>query len=33
MIRALHAAEPDEVCNLAAQSFVGSSWRQPVLTM
>ena len=33
MVRALEAAEPDEVYNLAAQSFVGSSWRQPVLTM
>jgi GDPmannose 4,6-dehydratase len=32
MVRALEAAEPDEVYNLAAQSFVGSSWRQPVLT-
>jgi GDPmannose 4,6-dehydratase len=33
LVRALEAAEPDEVYNLAAQSFVGSSWRQPVLTM
>jgi GDPmannose 4,6-dehydratase len=33
LVRALQAAEPDEVYNLAAQSFVGSSWRQPVLTM
>src|SRR5262249_45450454 len=33
VVRALEAAEPDEVYNLAAQSFVGSSWRQPVLTM
>ena len=33
MVRALEVAEPDEVYNLAAQSFVGSSWRQPVLTM
>jgi GDPmannose 4,6-dehydratase len=24
--------QPDEVYNLAAQSFVGSSWRQPLLT-
>jgi len=32
MVRALEVAEPDEVYNLAAQSFVGSSWRQPVLT-
>src|SRR5262245_9303588 len=33
LIRALDTAQPDEVYNLAAQSFVGSSWRQPVLTM
>jgi GDPmannose 4,6-dehydratase len=32
VITALREAEPDEVYNLAAQSFVGSSWRQPVLT-
>jgi GDPmannose 4,6-dehydratase len=31
-VRALEVAEPDEVSNLAAQSFVGSSWWQPVLT-
>ena len=29
---ALQAAEPDEVYNLAAQSFVPTSWQQPVLT-
>ncbi len=29
---AIHAAEPDEVYNLAAQSFVKTSWDQPVLT-
>jgi len=29
---ALLAAEPDEVYNLAAQSFVRTSWNQPVLT-
>jgi GDPmannose 4,6-dehydratase len=29
---ALVAAEPDEVYNLAAQSFVPTSWTQPVLT-
>lgn len=29
---ALQEAEPDEVYNLAAQSFVQTSWRQPVLT-
>ena len=33
LVRALEIAQPDEVYNLAAQSFVGSSWRQPVLTM
>ncbi len=29
---ALQTAEPDEVYNLAAQSFVPTSWTQPVLT-
>jgi GDPmannose 4,6-dehydratase len=32
LITALHKAEPDEVYNLAAQSFVPTSWSQPVLT-
>ncbi|THF74917.1 GDP-mannose 4,6-dehydratase [Cohnella fermenti] len=32
LIRALRIAEPDEVYNLAAQSFVGTSWDQPILT-
>jgi GDPmannose 4,6-dehydratase len=32
VVRALRIAEPSEVYNLAAQSFVGSSWKQPVLT-
>lgn len=32
LIRALQLAKPDEVYNLAAQSFVGTSWEQPVLT-
>lgn len=32
LISALHTAEPDEVYNLAAQSFVPTSWTQPVLT-
>jgi GDPmannose 4,6-dehydratase len=32
MVRAMRAAEPDEVYNLAAQSFVGASWQQPALT-
>jgi GDPmannose 4,6-dehydratase len=29
---AVRESHPDEVYNLAAQSFVGTSWRQPVLT-
>ncbi len=29
---AVKKAKPDEVYNLAAQSFVGSSWAQPILT-
>jgi len=32
IIEALHGAEPDEIYNLAAQSFVPTSWKQPVLT-
>jgi GDPmannose 4,6-dehydratase len=32
MVRALRTAEPDEVYNLAAQSFVPTSFSQPVLT-
>jgi GDPmannose 4,6-dehydratase len=32
LIAALRAVEPDEVYNLAAQSFVPTSWTQPVLT-
>lgn len=32
IIRAIQEAEPDEVYNLAAQSFVASSWQQPLLT-
>ena len=32
LIRALREAEPDEVYNLAAQSFVPTSWEQPVFT-
>lgn len=31
-IRALETAKADEVYNLAAQSFVGASWSQPLLT-
>jgi len=30
--QAIAEAEPDEVYNLAAQSFVPTSWKQPVLT-
>lgn len=32
LIAALRRTEPDEVYNLAAQSFVPTSWSQPVLT-
>jgi GDPmannose 4,6-dehydratase len=32
LIRAIQISKPDEVYNLAAQSFVGSSWAQPILT-
>ncbi len=32
LIDVLERAEPDEVYNLAAQSFVPTSWQQPVLT-
>ena len=32
LIRALEIAQADEVYNLAAQSFVGTSWEQPSLT-
>ncbi len=32
LIRALRKAQPDEVYNLGAQSFVSTSWNQPVLT-
>lgn len=32
LISALQKTEPDEVYNLAAQSFVPTSWSQPVLT-
>ena len=32
LISAVAEAEPDEVYNLAAQSFVPASWGQPVLT-
>lgn len=32
LIRAIEIAEPDEFYNLGAQSFVGTSWKQPQLT-
>lgn len=32
LIRIVEQIQPDEVYNLAAQSFVGTSWEQPVLT-
>jgi GDPmannose 4,6-dehydratase len=32
LIHAVQTAQPDEVYNLAAQSFVATSWEQPVLT-
>lgn len=32
LINAIKTANPDEVYNLAAQSFVATSWKQPVLT-
>ena len=32
LIRTVQAVRPDEVYNLAAQSFVKTSWQQPILT-
>lgn len=32
LVEAMEVAKPDEVYNLAAQSFVQTSWNQPVLT-
>ena len=32
LIHAVNIAQPDEVYNLAAQSFVGVSWEQPIAT-
>jgi GDPmannose 4,6-dehydratase len=32
LVSAIRQSEPDEVYNLAAQSFVGSSWSQPLFT-
>ena len=33
LIRALEISKADEVYNLGAQSFVGTSWQQPILTV
>jgi GDPmannose 4,6-dehydratase len=32
LLRSVKDVQPDEIYNLAAQSFVASSWRQPLLT-
>ena len=32
LIRVVEIAQPDEFYNLGAQSFVGTSWKQPILT-
>lgn len=32
LVHAVKQAQPDEVYNLASQSFVGASWKQPVFT-
>ena len=32
LVRAIEETEPDEIYNLGAQSFVPTSWEQPVLT-
>ncbi len=32
LLRVIQACKPDEVYNLAAQSFVAASWQQPLLT-
>ncbi len=32
LVRLVQEVQPDEVYNLGAQSFVGTSWRQPLLT-
>ncbi len=32
LMRGMEAVQPDEVYNLAAQSFVATSWQQPILT-
>src|SRR3989338_6123586 len=32
MQRVIQESKPDEIYNLAAQSFVATSWKQPILT-
>jgi len=32
LLKMIKTCKPDEIYNLAAQSFVGSSWQQPILT-
>ncbi len=32
LVRVMQEVKPDEIYNLAAQSFVASSWQQPILT-
>ncbi|QCT04501.1 GDP-mannose 4,6-dehydratase [Paenibacillus algicola] len=32
LVRAVQVSNPDEVYNLGAQSFVGTSWNQPIIT-
>lgn len=32
LLRTVEQVQPDEIYNLAAQSYVASSWRQPILT-
>ncbi|MCC2102026.1 MAG: GDP-mannose 4,6-dehydratase, partial [Hyphomicrobiales bacterium] len=32
LVRIVKETKPDEIYNLAAQSFVASSWRQPIHT-
>lgn len=32
LVGAINVSKPDEVYNLAAQSFVGDSWSQPIFT-
>lgn len=32
LIRAIEEVKPEEIYNLGAQSFVGTSWQQPILT-